>query len=158
MCFACVWLCAFVLGRVHVHACCCSCLCDHLPGCDSSDSGGCARKSVALSLILSPMKRVQSSPNLATGTNTRNHTTNQHMIRNASRLGWVCGSCLGFMIYTACLKDFPTGCGCFDVLGWCLKSRMLLFYFSWLQSFYSFLFDNFLLPSNLNKCFWLSLI
>uniref|UniRef100_A0A672YLC8 SoHo domain-containing protein n=1 Tax=Sphaeramia orbicularis TaxID=375764 RepID=A0A672YLC8_9TELE len=29
-------------------------------------NGGCARKSVALSLILSPMKRVQSSPNLAT--------------------------------------------------------------------------------------------
>uniref|UniRef100_A0A3Q0SZD9 Sorbin and SH3 domain containing 2 n=1 Tax=Amphilophus citrinellus TaxID=61819 RepID=A0A3Q0SZD9_AMPCI len=32
----------------------------------NTDSGGCARKSVALSLMLSPMKRVQSSPNLAT--------------------------------------------------------------------------------------------
>ncbi|KAF7659587.1 hypothetical protein LDENG_00296410 [Lucifuga dentata] len=32
----------------------------------NTDSGGCARKSVALSLTLSPMKRVQSSPNLAT--------------------------------------------------------------------------------------------
>ncbi|XP_027872446.1 sorbin and SH3 domain-containing protein 2 isoform X3 [Xiphophorus couchianus] len=31
----------------------------------NTDSGGIARKSVALSLILSPMKRVQSSPNLA---------------------------------------------------------------------------------------------
>ncbi|XP_070829696.1 sorbin and SH3 domain-containing protein 2-like isoform X4 [Chaetodon trifascialis] len=33
----------------------------------NTDSGGFARKSVALSLILSPMKRVQSSPNLGTG-------------------------------------------------------------------------------------------
>ncbi|KAM9792315.1 sorbin and SH3 domain-containing protein 2 [Neosynchiropus ocellatus] len=33
----------------------------------NTDSGGCERKSVALSLILSPMKRVQSTPNLATG-------------------------------------------------------------------------------------------
>ncbi|XP_015246315.1 PREDICTED: sorbin and SH3 domain-containing protein 2 isoform X13 [Cyprinodon variegatus] len=33
----------------------------------NTDSGGYARKSVALSLILSPMKRVQSSPNLPTG-------------------------------------------------------------------------------------------
>ncbi|XP_061840088.1 sorbin and SH3 domain-containing protein 2-like isoform X2 [Nerophis lumbriciformis] len=33
----------------------------------NTDSGGCARKSVALSLTLSPMKRVQSSPNLASG-------------------------------------------------------------------------------------------
>ncbi|XP_055362831.1 sorbin and SH3 domain-containing protein 1 isoform X15 [Betta splendens] len=36
----------------------------------NTDSGGCARKSVALSLILSPMKRVQSSPNLATGSDS----------------------------------------------------------------------------------------
>ncbi|XP_067353584.1 sorbin and SH3 domain-containing protein 2-like isoform X16 [Channa argus] len=34
----------------------------------NTDSGGYTRKSVALSLILSPMKKVQSSPNLATGT------------------------------------------------------------------------------------------
>ncbi|XP_035993380.1 sorbin and SH3 domain-containing protein 1 isoform X13 [Fundulus heteroclitus] len=34
-------------------------------------SGGYARKSVALSLILSPMKRVQSSPNLATGNDSQ---------------------------------------------------------------------------------------
>ncbi|XP_028329203.1 sorbin and SH3 domain-containing protein 1 isoform X10 [Gouania willdenowi] len=33
----------------------------------NTDCGGCARKSVAMSLILSPMKRVKSSPNLATG-------------------------------------------------------------------------------------------
>ncbi|KAM9818236.1 sorbin and SH3 domain-containing protein 2 isoform 11-T18 [Syngnathus typhle] len=32
-----------------------------------SDSGGCVRKSVAMTLRLSPMKRVQSSPNLASG-------------------------------------------------------------------------------------------
>ncbi|XP_040003432.1 sorbin and SH3 domain-containing protein 2 isoform X4 [Xiphias gladius] len=36
----------------------------------NTDSGGCAPKSVALSLILSPMKRVQSSPNLATGSDS----------------------------------------------------------------------------------------
>ncbi|XP_051239587.1 sorbin and SH3 domain-containing protein 2 isoform X5 [Dicentrarchus labrax] len=36
----------------------------------NTDSGGFARKSVALSLILSPMKRVQSSPNLGTGSDS----------------------------------------------------------------------------------------
>ncbi|XP_069024137.1 sorbin and SH3 domain-containing protein 2 [Embiotoca jacksoni] len=36
----------------------------------NTDSGGCARKSVALSFVLSPMKRVQSSPNLATGSDS----------------------------------------------------------------------------------------
>ncbi|KAM9857015.1 sorbin and SH3 domain-containing protein 2 [Aulostomus maculatus] len=36
----------------------------------NTDSGGYARKSVALSLILSPMKRVQSSPNLAAGSDS----------------------------------------------------------------------------------------
>ncbi|XP_029949141.1 sorbin and SH3 domain-containing protein 2 [Salarias fasciatus] len=36
----------------------------------NTDSGGCARKSVAMSLILSPMKRVQSSPNLAAGSDS----------------------------------------------------------------------------------------
>ncbi|KAM8880203.1 uncharacterized protein sorbs2a isoform 6-T6 [Spinachia spinachia] len=43
---------------------------DHLTGCDSSDSGGCSRKSSALSLTLSPMKRVQSSPNLGSGSDS----------------------------------------------------------------------------------------
>ncbi|XP_039671960.1 sorbin and SH3 domain-containing protein 1 isoform X7 [Perca fluviatilis] len=33
----------------------------------NTDSGGCSHKSVALSLMLSPMKRVQSSPNLGSG-------------------------------------------------------------------------------------------
>uniref|UniRef100_A0A3B4V3U2 Sorbin and SH3 domain containing 2 n=1 Tax=Seriola dumerili TaxID=41447 RepID=A0A3B4V3U2_SERDU len=36
----------------------------------NTDSGGYAPKSVALSLILSPVKRVQSSPNLATGSDS----------------------------------------------------------------------------------------
>ncbi|KAM6940348.1 sorbin and SH3 domain-containing protein 2 isoform 2-T2 [Xenentodon cancila] len=36
----------------------------------NTDSGGCSRKSVALSFVLSPMKRVQSSPNLGTGSNS----------------------------------------------------------------------------------------
>ncbi|XP_049901360.1 sorbin and SH3 domain-containing protein 2 isoform X1 [Epinephelus moara] len=36
----------------------------------NTDSGGCSRKSVALSLMLSPMKRVQSSPNLGTGSDS----------------------------------------------------------------------------------------
>ncbi|XP_042079827.1 sorbin and SH3 domain-containing protein 2 isoform X7 [Haplochromis burtoni] len=36
----------------------------------NTDSGGYARKCVALSLMLSPMKRVQSSPNLATGSDS----------------------------------------------------------------------------------------
>ncbi|KAM8772470.1 sorbin and SH3 domain-containing protein 2 isoform 3-T5 [Acanthopagrus schlegelii] len=36
----------------------------------NTDSGGFARKSVALSLTLSPMKRVQSSPNLGTGSDS----------------------------------------------------------------------------------------
>ncbi|XP_043969253.1 sorbin and SH3 domain-containing protein 2 isoform X3 [Gambusia affinis] len=39
----------------------------------NTDSGGIMRKSVALSLILSPMKRVQSSPNLATANDS--HST-----------------------------------------------------------------------------------
>lgn len=65
-----------VFFYMHVHVCCCLCIGGHLPGCDFSDSGGFARKSVALSLVLSPMKRVQSSPNLGTGTNTHKHITN----------------------------------------------------------------------------------
>ncbi|XP_059199043.1 sorbin and SH3 domain-containing protein 2 [Centropristis striata] len=36
----------------------------------NTDSGGCSRKSVALSLMLSPMKRVQSSPNLGSGSDS----------------------------------------------------------------------------------------
>ncbi|XP_041838600.1 sorbin and SH3 domain-containing protein 2 isoform X3 [Melanotaenia boesemani] len=36
----------------------------------NTDSGGCARKSVAMSVMLSPMKRVQSSPNLGTGSDS----------------------------------------------------------------------------------------
>uniref|UniRef100_A0A3Q3EB29 Osteoclast-stimulating factor 1 n=1 Tax=Labrus bergylta TaxID=56723 RepID=A0A3Q3EB29_9LABR len=36
----------------------------------NTDSGGTARHSVALSLVLSPMKRVQSSPNLGTGSDS----------------------------------------------------------------------------------------
>lgn len=67
----CVYLCLCVY--LHVHVCCCLWINDHLPGCDFSDSGGFTCKSVALSLVLSPMKRVQSSPNLGTGTNTHKH-------------------------------------------------------------------------------------
>ncbi|XP_016890905.1 sorbin and SH3 domain-containing protein 2 isoform X7 [Cynoglossus semilaevis] len=36
----------------------------------NADSGGCTTKSVALSITLCPMKRVQSSPNLATGSDS----------------------------------------------------------------------------------------
>ncbi len=88
----CVRVYVFIPLYLHVHVCCCCfCLYDHLPGCDFSDSGGFARKSVALSLILSPMKRVQSSPNLGTGTNTHKHTTNEHTlakIQATSHIDW----------------------------------------------------------------------
>lgn len=70
---ACGWtyFCILVSSFMHVHVCCCCfCINDHLLECDFSDSGGSSRKSVAVSLVLSPMKRVQSSPNLSTGTNT----------------------------------------------------------------------------------------
>lgn len=70
-------ICLWQYAHKHVHVCFSFCFYDHLPGCDFSDSGGYARKCVALSLMLSPMKRVQSSPNLATGTNTHKHT-NEH--------------------------------------------------------------------------------
>ncbi|XP_070406243.1 sorbin and SH3 domain-containing protein 2 isoform X10 [Nothobranchius furzeri] len=60
------FVCVCVIVCVHVHVC--FHFNDHTPGRDFSDSGGHTRKSVALSLTLSTMKRVQSSPNLATGT------------------------------------------------------------------------------------------
>ncbi|XP_032357102.1 sorbin and SH3 domain-containing protein 2 isoform X4 [Etheostoma spectabile] len=48
----------------------------------NTDSGGCSRKSVALSLILSPMKRVQSSPNLGSGKDS--HSTDLDSWRSHS--------------------------------------------------------------------------
>ncbi|XP_029911048.1 sorbin and SH3 domain-containing protein 2 isoform X10 [Myripristis murdjan] len=48
----------------------------------NTDSGGCARKSTALSLTLSPMKRVQSSPNLATG--SESHSSDSDAWRSLS--------------------------------------------------------------------------
>uniref|UniRef100_A0A8C6S7Y6 Osteoclast-stimulating factor 1 n=1 Tax=Neogobius melanostomus TaxID=47308 RepID=A0A8C6S7Y6_9GOBI len=48
----------------------------------NTDSGGYAHKSVALSLILSPMKRVQSSPNLATGNDS--HSSDLDSWRSSS--------------------------------------------------------------------------
>uniref|UniRef100_A0A3B3B6Y7 Sorbin and SH3 domain containing 2a n=1 Tax=Oryzias melastigma TaxID=30732 RepID=A0A3B3B6Y7_ORYME len=50
----------------------------------NTDSGGCARKSVALSLMLSPMKRVQSSPNLATGSESRSSDLDSWRSRSAT--------------------------------------------------------------------------
>ncbi|XP_047433894.1 sorbin and SH3 domain-containing protein 2 isoform X9 [Mugil cephalus] len=50
----------------------------------NTDSGGCARKSVALSLILSPMKRVQSSPNLATGSDSHSSDLDSWRSRSAT--------------------------------------------------------------------------
>ncbi|KAM7394479.1 hypothetical protein PAMP_021282 [Pampus punctatissimus] len=49
-----------------------------------TDSGGYARKSVALSLILSPMKRVQSSPNLATGSDSHSSDLDSWRSRSAT--------------------------------------------------------------------------
>lgn len=80
---ACGWthICILVSYFMHVHVCCCCfCINDHLLKCDFSDSGGFSRKSVAVSLVLSPMKRVQSSPNLSTGTNTVKNTTCSYYI------------------------------------------------------------------------------
>ncbi|KAM6972326.1 sorbin and SH3 domain-containing protein 2 isoform 2-T2 [Aplochiton taeniatus] len=48
----------------------------------NTDSGGRARKSTALSLTLSPMKRVQSSPNLATG--SESHSSDSDAWRSHS--------------------------------------------------------------------------
>ncbi|XP_030588955.1 sorbin and SH3 domain-containing protein 2 isoform X3 [Archocentrus centrarchus] len=50
----------------------------------NTDSGGCARKSVALSLMLSPMKRVQSSPNLATGSDSHSSDLDSWRSRSAT--------------------------------------------------------------------------
>ncbi|KAM9769106.1 sorbin and SH3 domain-containing protein 1 isoform 13-T17 [Menidia menidia] len=50
----------------------------------NTDSGGCTRKSVALSLILSPMKRVQSSPNLATGSDSHSSDLDSWRSRSAT--------------------------------------------------------------------------
>uniref|UniRef100_A0A3P9JDQ4 Osteoclast-stimulating factor 1 n=1 Tax=Oryzias latipes TaxID=8090 RepID=A0A3P9JDQ4_ORYLA len=50
----------------------------------NTDSGGCTRKSVALSLMLSPMKRVQSSPNLATGSESHSSDLESWRSRSAT--------------------------------------------------------------------------
>ncbi|XP_051801177.1 sorbin and SH3 domain-containing protein 2 isoform X3 [Acanthochromis polyacanthus] len=50
----------------------------------NTDSGGCVRKSVALSLKLSPMKRVQSSPNLATGSDSHSSDLDSWRSRSAT--------------------------------------------------------------------------
>ncbi|XP_078799879.1 sorbin and SH3 domain-containing protein 1-like isoform X31 [Oryzias latipes] len=50
----------------------------------NTDSGGCARKSVALSLMLAPMKRVQSSPNLATGSESHSSDLESWRSRSAT--------------------------------------------------------------------------
>ncbi|XP_062289904.1 sorbin and SH3 domain-containing protein 2 [Scomber scombrus] len=50
----------------------------------NTDSGGNARKSVALSLILSPVKRVQSSPNLATGSESHSSDLDSWRSRSAT--------------------------------------------------------------------------
>ncbi|XP_038568954.1 sorbin and SH3 domain-containing protein 2 isoform X3 [Micropterus salmoides] len=50
----------------------------------NTDSGGFARKSVGLSLILSPMKRVQSSPNLGTGSDSHSSDLDSWRSRSAT--------------------------------------------------------------------------
>ncbi|KAM4750955.1 uncharacterized protein sorbs2a isoform 14-T17 [Anableps anableps] len=50
----------------------------------NTDSGGYARKSVALSLIISPMKRVQSSPNLATANDSHSSDFDSWRSRSAT--------------------------------------------------------------------------
>ncbi|XP_049427953.1 sorbin and SH3 domain-containing protein 2 isoform X3 [Epinephelus fuscoguttatus] len=50
----------------------------------NTDSGGCSRKSVALSLMLSPMKRVQSSPNLGTGSDSHSSDLDSWRSRSAT--------------------------------------------------------------------------
>ncbi|XP_047189784.1 sorbin and SH3 domain-containing protein 1 isoform X12 [Scophthalmus maximus] len=50
----------------------------------NTDSGGCAPKSVALSLTLSPMKRVQSSPNLASGSDSHSSDLDSWRSRSAT--------------------------------------------------------------------------
>ncbi|XP_068444950.1 sorbin and SH3 domain-containing protein 2 [Clinocottus analis] len=50
----------------------------------NTDSGGCARKSSALSLTLSPMKRVQSSPNLGSGSESHSSDLDNWRSRSAT--------------------------------------------------------------------------
>ncbi|XP_061626515.1 sorbin and SH3 domain-containing protein 2 isoform X3 [Phyllopteryx taeniolatus] len=50
----------------------------------NTDSGGCARKSVAVTLTLSPMKRVQSSPDLASGSDPHSSDFNSWRSRSAT--------------------------------------------------------------------------
>lgn len=81
------WLSALLCASLFLSMCMCMCAAAAAPllttprpshGCGFSDSGGITRKSVAMSLVLSPMKRVQSSPNLGAGTNTYWHSLSQH--------------------------------------------------------------------------------
>ncbi|KAL6110907.1 sorbs2 [Pungitius sinensis] len=50
----------------------------------NTDSGGCSRKSSALSLTLSPMKRVQSSPNLGSGSDSHSSDLDSWRSRSAT--------------------------------------------------------------------------
>ncbi|XP_031718830.1 sorbin and SH3 domain-containing protein 2 isoform X8 [Anarrhichthys ocellatus] len=50
----------------------------------NTDSGGCSRKSAALSLMLSPMKRVQSSPNLGSGSDSHSSDLDSWRSRSAT--------------------------------------------------------------------------
>ncbi|XP_054636112.1 sorbin and SH3 domain-containing protein 2 isoform X4 [Dunckerocampus dactyliophorus] len=50
----------------------------------NTDSGGCVRKSVAMSLTLAPVKRVQSSPNLASGSDPHSADFNSWRSRSAT--------------------------------------------------------------------------
>lgn len=74
--FLCMCMCMYAAAAAAASAPLTTC-----PGCGFSDSGGIARKSVAMSLVLSPMKRVQSSPNLGAGTNTHWHVSSQQDLR-----------------------------------------------------------------------------
>ncbi|XP_035029693.1 sorbin and SH3 domain-containing protein 2 isoform X1 [Hippoglossus stenolepis] len=77
----------------------------------NTDSGGCAPKSVALSLILSPMKRVQSSPNLATGSDSHSSDLDSWRSRSVTdglKNGDACSSSLaakGFRSVRPNLQD-----------------------------------------------------
>ncbi|XP_074485665.1 sorbin and SH3 domain-containing protein 2 isoform X4 [Sebastes fasciatus] len=50
----------------------------------NTDSGGCSRKSAALTLMLSPMKRVQSSPNLGSGSDSHSSDLDSWRSRSAT--------------------------------------------------------------------------
>ncbi|XP_034043663.1 uncharacterized protein sorbs2a [Thalassophryne amazonica] len=77
----------------------------------NTDSGGYARKTVALSLMLSPMKRVQSSPNLATGSDSHSSDLDSWRSRSATdglKNGDTCSSSLaakGFRSVRPNLQD-----------------------------------------------------